>query len=150
MPRSRLKKGLLTLSATGLLLAGASAAPGPYPEVQRDPFVKASGPTAPPVTRPRGQTPANTPPVTPPTRQAFPDQVSSPAPLVEVSAPQVVVSGIVASAGHRQAIIHTGSRSLIVSAGQQVADYRVKAIDANSVTFEAHGRSFKIPLGQPG
>jgi type II secretory pathway component PulC len=150
MAISTLRQGLLASAlATGLLLSVASAQSGPFPEVKRDPFINNQ-------TQPQSQ----------PTRavetRVDPGQRSSPTvkavapnktPIAEpvvlvVPAPDVVVSGIVASAGKRQAILWTGSRSLIVSVGQQVADYRVKAIDAKSVTFDSHGKSFRVALGQ--
>ena len=149
----RLKRGLFTLTAAGLLAAVATAQP--YPEVKRDPFVSHDNPAVQqPINRPKPlhDTRVVSTPVTPSQNMDKPDApvpVTPPVAIV-VPAPDVTVSGIVASAGQRQAIINTGSRSVIVTAGQQVADYRVKAIDAQSVTFEPHGKSFKIPLGQKG
>lgn len=136
-------KGLLALTTAGLLLTAATAQT-PSKAVERDPFINgraapASG--APAVVRPRPVQAGGA--VVAPKLTPAPMQV---APVAAVPAPEVQVSGIVNSGGQRQAILWTGSRSLIVKVGQQVADYRVKAIDASSVTFGAGGKSFRVPL----
>jgi type II secretory pathway component PulC len=144
------RKGLLALTTAALLITAATAQNGSRSEV-RDPFVNNDSQPIPiqrhtPSQRDSGDPFQGKSTVTTATKKVDKPTV---APVVyEVPAPDVTVSGIVASSAGRQAILWTGSRSLIVSVGQQVADYRVKAIDANSVTFGAQGKSFKIPLGQ--
>ncbi len=135
-------KGLLALTTAGLLLTAATAQT-PSKSVERDPFINGrTSPafSAPAVVKPRTVQPGGTSVVP----KSTPPHDASPATMVP--APDVQVSGIVNSGGQRQAILWTGSRSLIVKVGQQVADYQVKAIDANSVTFGAGGKSFRVPL----
>ena len=148
MLTSTTQKGLLALTVAGLLFSAATAQGGGNPEVKRDPFI--NNQSAPAVNHKirqprqtdnqRFQDQRQTPSVTPAT--------TLPQPVIVVAAPEVTVNGIVASAGQRQAIISTSQGSRIVTVGQKLADYRVKAIDNKSVTFEAQGQSFKINLGQ--
>lgn len=138
-------KGLLALMAAGLLFTAATAQT-PSKAVERDPFINSrSTPafSAPATVMPRADRTAPT--VAAPSKLPTSREPVA-APVAAVPAPDVQVSGIVNSAGQRQAILWTGSRSLIVKVGQQVADYRVKAIDATSVTFDAGGKSFRVPL----
>ena len=135
------KKGLTVLTATALLATAAVA----RPEV-RDPFVNQKGPapqgrTA-PVVRPGGDRQV----VKPTERQA----ISQTAPAVTkiINAPDVTVSGIVTSRGVRQAILSDGQRSYMVREGQQLADFKVKAISSASVTLDCEGQSFKIPMSK--
>lgn len=150
MLTSTTQKSLLALTVAGLLFSAATAQGGGSPEVKRDPFINNQSAPAinhtirqpkqtgnqPVLDRRQNQAPSVTPAAT------------QPQPVIVVAAPEVTVNGIVASAGQRQAIITTSQGSRIVTVGQKLADYRVKAIDNKSVTFEAQGKSFKINLGQ--
>lgn len=144
------KKGLLALASAALLFSAATAqSGGGNPEVKRDPFInnQAAPPAIRQTTRPSDRGPQ---PFTNPKQQTIPavKPADQPKIVLVVPAPDVTVSGIVASSGQRQAIINTSNGSRIVTVGQRLADYRVKAIGSDSVTFEAQGKSFKIPLGQ--
>lgn len=151
MLTSPTKKGLLALTAAALLsLAATAQSGGGNPEVKRDPFLNNQDSVPVVKTVPARQGREGLQPFTSPTRKPTPGVAPSNQPeiVVVVPAPQVTVDGIVASSGQRQAIITTSKGSRIVTVGQRLADYRVKAIDSKSVTFEAQGKSFKIPLGQ--
>ncbi len=138
-----LNKGLYLLTATALLATSAMA----RPEV-RDPFVnqntshiQATKVRPAPVVRPVQGNPANAP--------SQDRAVISQSQVTKVVvAPDVVVSGIVSSQGSRQAILSTGQRSFLVREGQKLADFKVKAISAGSVTLDYEGQSFKIPMAK--
>lgn len=67
-------------------------------------------------------------------------------PTIEVSAPEVTITGIVESPSGRLAIVTAGNSSQIISVGQNLADYQVTAISAKSVTFRYATSSFEIDL----
>lgn len=143
------RRTLLSLATAAILVSAASAETPKA--VDRDPFV--NGPSAQPTRNVSTIRKYTAPTVTPATnRTVKPNKVTTSdkpvKPLVVVDAPDVSVSGIVASGGQRQAILATNKGSVIAKVGQQLGDYKVKAIDATSVTFEAQGHSFKIPLQQ--
>jgi hypothetical protein len=148
-----LRRSLIAVAISGLLLSAASAQNGSSrPEVTRDPFL--NNQTVPGAAIQHHNTlkpgPGNglAAPVQPTARKV--PKVVAPAvdAIAAVPAPEVTVNGIVASSGQRQAILSNGSGSFIVQVGQKLSDYRVKAIDASSVTFEAQGHSFRIPLSK--
>lgn len=138
-----LNRGLYLLTATALLATSAMA----RPEV-RDPFVNQNAPytqatsgRSAPVVRPVQGNPANAP-------SQGKAVVSQPQVTKVVVAPDVMVSGIISSQGSRQAILSTGERSFLVREGQRLADFKVKAISAGSVTLDYEGQSFKIPMAK--
>lgn len=67
-------------------------------------------------------------------------------PVIIVPAPEVTITGIIKSAGSRQAIVNSGTSSYIVTPGQKLGSYRVASITDTAVTFTHTGKSFKIPI----
>lgn len=135
------QKGLTVLTATALLATAAVA----RPEV-RDPFVNQKGPAPQSRSAPAVRPTSGRQVVKPTERHSSP--VTPPVVTKIVNAPDVIVSGIVTSRGVRQAILSDGQRSYMVREGQQLADFKVKAISAASVTLDYEGQSFKIPMAK--
>lgn len=140
-----MRRGAAAVLVVGILATAAAAQEQPLkPKLHdRDPFLNQSEPS--PAIRPDRHLPQSAPR----------DKESAPAvtgrtqpsnQAVAVKAPDVKVTGIVASGGKRSAILTDGNRSRIVSEGARLADYHVTGISRNSVTFSYGCQKFEVPI----
>ena len=140
------RRGIVALVAAGLLfsVAGAQDKPGKPKMTDRDPFVNPHYQLAPTnKTQPgRVDTLQNSNNQT--VQDAKTGNVSEEP--TELAAPDVKVTGIVASNGHKQAILQSSQGTRIVTVGEKLADYQVSAITNDSVTLSHSGRAFKVPM----
>ena len=136
------RRGIVAMVAAGLLfsIAGAQDQPQKPQLVERDPFVNTNYQLTPSPQRPtsmKQQSQDSTSPVV---------QEQKPAEPTELAAPDVKVTGIVASQGQRQAILQSGTVTRVVTVGEQLSDFRVHQISEKGIVLRHSGHDFEISL----